>query len=341
MEDAFFKTVFSHPRMIELLIRSQIPNWADAIDYSSLQRLPGEFVDDRLRHRFADRVWRGQSLDAGTEYILVLEFQGRPERHMALRTTVYSGLAVQELLRHDKELARGDRDLAVACLVLYHGDRPWNAPTRLRYLFRDSAPDTYQVVSRRPPATPPPTPLDLPQLLLGLAGLSRAQDMQAELRVLQRVVRDCEDDDLDQFLTQAVKAWLSSKGMSSTQLEEAMTMQTVATAFERSLDEIRQEGREQGIRQGREHGIRQGREQGIRQGREQGIRQGREQGIELGRVSILRQLAARKFGPVVAEELVKVLKGTPDPECVARATEALLDCDAADDFVKRVRAGGR
>ena len=44
----------------------------------------------------------------------------------------------------------------------------WNAPTRLRYLFRDSAPDTNQVVSRRPPATPPPTPLELPQLLLGL-----------------------------------------------------------------------------------------------------------------------------------------------------------------------------
>lgn len=103
MEDAFFKTVFSHPRMIELLI------------------------------------------------VLVLEFQGRPERHVALRTIVYSGLAVQELIRHDKELARGDRDLAVACLVLYHGDRPWNAPTRLRYLFRDSAPDTHQVVSRRPP----------------------------------------------------------------------------------------------------------------------------------------------------------------------------------------------
>ena len=39
--------------------------------------------------------------------MLVLEFQGRPERHMALRTTVYSGLAVQELLRHDKDLASG------------------------------------------------------------------------------------------------------------------------------------------------------------------------------------------------------------------------------------------
>ena len=83
--------------------------------------------------------------------MLVLEFQGRPERQMALRTTVYCGLAVQELLRHDKELASGNRNLAVASLVLHHGDRKWNAPTRLRDQFHDSAPDTYQVVSRRPP----------------------------------------------------------------------------------------------------------------------------------------------------------------------------------------------
>ena len=82
-------------------------------------------------------------------------------------------------------------------------------------------------------------------------------------------------------------------------------MQTVVTAFERSLDEIRQEGR--------------------------------EQGIQLGRVRVLRELAARKFGPAAAEELVRLLDRTADPGGVARATEALLDCDAAEDFVKRIR----
>ena len=303
MEDAFFKSAFSNVRVIEFLLRSQVPEWADKVDYSSLQRLSGEFVDDKLRHRYADSVWRGRSLDTRTEYMLVLEFQGRPERHMALRTTVYSGLAVQELLRHDKTLASGERVLAVACLVLHHGDRRWNAPTRLRDLFHDSAPETYRVVSRRPPDAPPPTPLDLPQMLLGLAALSRAQDMRAELRQLLRVVRDCEDEDLDRSLTRTVQALLRSKGMSSEELEEATTMQTVVTAFERSLDEIREEG------------------------------------IELGRVSVLRQLAARKFGPAVAEEFVRLLDRTPDPERIARVTEALLDCNAADDFVKRVREG--
>lgn len=88
-------------------------------------------------------------------------------------------------------------------------------------------------------------------------------------------------------------------------------MQTVVTAFERSLDEIRQEGR----------------------------KQGREQGIELGRVNFLRELAARKFGSEVAEDLVKLFDRTPGPDRVARAAEALLDCDAPEDFLARVREG--
>ena len=62
--------------------------------------------------------------------MLLLELQRRPERHMVLRTTTYNILAVQELIEHDKELRRGERQLAVESLVLHHGDRQWNAPGR-------------------------------------------------------------------------------------------------------------------------------------------------------------------------------------------------------------------
>ncbi len=47
MDDAAFKKLFSDPRMIELLIRRHVPEWADRIDYRTLQPLP----DDTLRRR--------------------------------------------------------------------------------------------------------------------------------------------------------------------------------------------------------------------------------------------------------------------------------------------------
>ena len=105
-----------------------------------------------------------------TELVLLLEFQGRPERHMVLRTTIYGCLAAQSLIQRDKELGRGDRELAVVALVLHHGDRRWNAATRLSDLFRDSAPDTYRVVGRMPGDSHPAGPEDLPRVVLGLSG---------------------------------------------------------------------------------------------------------------------------------------------------------------------------
>ncbi len=88
-----------------------------------------------------------------------------------------------------------------------------------------------------------------------------------------------------------------------------MTMERVETAFERGLEEM------------------------VRQGREQGIRQGREQGEAL----ILQQMAARKFGPEAVAALSRLLERLPGPDSLDRVTTAILECDASDDFIARLR----
>ena len=219
------------------------------------------------------------------------------------------------MIEHDKELGRGERHLAVESLVLHHGDRKWNAPTRLRDLFRDSAPDTYRVVERLPPDAPPPGLLDLPQMMLGLAGVAAGTDVRRQLPTLRRVVESCGDEDFDQFMARGVKAMLRSKGFDTDQLKEAKTMGTVDTEFRRGWDAVRQ--------------------QGIEVGREQG----REQGIGVGQVRILSQQASRKFGRETAEELARLLGRTPDGERINRVAAAIVDCDVPDDFLARVRGG--
>ena len=96
MDDPAFKKLFSHPRMIELLIRRHVPEWHREIEYSSLERLPTELIDERLRRRYPDMIWRARTIDGTTDLVLLLELQGRPERHMVLRTTTYSVLAVHD-----------------------------------------------------------------------------------------------------------------------------------------------------------------------------------------------------------------------------------------------------
>lgn len=209
-------------------------------------------------------------------------------------------------------------------LVLHHGDRRWNAATRLSELFRDSAPDTYRVVGRMPPGARPSGPQDLPQLVLGLSGVTTAARMRAALAVLPPLVEACEDEDFDRFMARSVKAMLRSKGFSNRQLEEAMTMSTVVTEFQRSLDDIRQEGREEGRREGH------------RQGRQEG----REQGIEQGQVAVLVQQIGRKFGERTADEVRRSILGSPGRDRIALVATAILDCDTREEFLERVRERG-
>ena len=279
-----------------------------AADYRTLQPLPTELIDEQMRRRYPDMVWRVRTIDGSTDLVLLLEFQGRPERHMALRTTIYSCLAAQSLIQRDKEVGRGDRELAVVALVLHHGDRQWSVATRLSDLFRDSALDTYRVVGRLPPDAQPTDPQDLPQVVLGLSGVTSAAQIEAAVQVLLPLVEACEDTDFDRFMARSVKAMLRSKGFSNRQLEEAMTMSTVVTEFQRSLDDIRQEGIEQGIQQ--------------------------------GQVAVLAQQIARKFGERTADDVRRSILGSPGRDRVALVAAAILDCDTREEFLQRVRERG-
>ena len=123
------------------------------------------------------------------------------------------------------------------------------------------------------------------------------------LTVLLPLVEACEDEDFDRFMARSVKAMLLSKGFSSQQLEEAMTMSTVVAKFQRGWDEVRQEG------------------------------------VEQGQVAMLVQLIERKFGQGTAEEVRRLIVGGPGRDRIAKVAAAILDCDTPEDFVGRVREG--
>ena len=167
------------------------------------------------------------------------------------------------------------------------------------------------VWERLPPDAPPPEPLDLPQMMLGLAGVAAGADMRDQLPVLRSVVEGFGDEDFDQFMARGAKAMLRSMGFDTDQLKEAMTMARVDTEFRRGWDAVRQEG----------------------------IEVGREQGVGVGQARILNDLATRKFGEETAKELSRLLARTTDGEQINRVAAAIVDCDVPDEFLARVRGG--
>ena len=129
VHDAAYKDLFSRPRMVEDLLRGfAAREWSDALDLSTLEKLPAEYVSDDLRRRHGDAVWRVRFRDRKWLYLLVmLEFQSTTDRYMAVRILVYTGLLYQDLIRRG---AFGDdgRLPPVLPVVLYNGRPRWTAP---------------------------------------------------------------------------------------------------------------------------------------------------------------------------------------------------------------------
>ncbi len=56
--DHGYKLLFSHPRMVEQLLRGFVrESWVEELDYSTLEKVSGSYVSDDLREREDDVVW--------------------------------------------------------------------------------------------------------------------------------------------------------------------------------------------------------------------------------------------------------------------------------------------
>ena len=88
--DASYKRLFSHPEMIRDLLTGFVAEpWVREVDFAGLERISGEFVDDRLRSRRNDVIWR-LPWGSGWLYVyLLLEFQSGVHPFMAARLSTY------------------------------------------------------------------------------------------------------------------------------------------------------------------------------------------------------------------------------------------------------------
>lgn len=132
--DTLYKQLFSHPEILrELLTGFLAVDWAASLDVGAFERVNASYASERGKARHDDMVWR---VNVGGEWLYVyilLEFQSRSERWMALRMQVYIGLLYQDLVRQ-RRLSRGRKLPPVLPVVLYSGRQPWRAATELAEL---------------------------------------------------------------------------------------------------------------------------------------------------------------------------------------------------------------
>ena len=62
--DHGYKLLFSHPRMVEDLVRGFVAGpWVFELDFSTLERVHASYVSEELVERASDVVWRLRGRD--------------------------------------------------------------------------------------------------------------------------------------------------------------------------------------------------------------------------------------------------------------------------------------
>ena len=134
--DSLYHRLFSHPLMVEGLVREFVPEaMAAGIDFGRMEMVPAKFHARRGKRRDGDVIWRLPTRDGTDIYLyILLEFQSKIDRWMPVRMQVYVGLLWQQIIREHK-LKSQDCLPPVLPIVLYNGDQPWNAPTDTTHLI--------------------------------------------------------------------------------------------------------------------------------------------------------------------------------------------------------------
>ena len=134
-DDASYKLLFSAPEVVRDLVLGFIPDeWLHSLDYTTLEKVPGSYVTDDLRHRADDVIWRVKAEGEWVYLYLLIEFQSSVDAWMAVRMMTYVGLLYQDLIRR-KEVLPGKKLPPVLPIVLYNGDAKWTAATDIADLI--------------------------------------------------------------------------------------------------------------------------------------------------------------------------------------------------------------
>ena len=339
--DPIYKRLYAFREMVADLLRSTFPGDALGADYGSLERLPAEYVGDDYRHRRGDSVWRLRARAAegrgGWLHVLVLlEFQSKDDRTMAVRVLEYTAMLYRELIR-EQRLGVDDLLPPVLPVVLYNGDAPWRSESEMRTLVAPTGPvlAPYQpsqrhiVLDERHWSADDPRLRELTKAVVLVEQSQSPQDLLHIVGLLLNALGAGREE-----LAQAFADWLSLLwGRLAGAPAPSPPIRQNLQEMKMTLEERVGEWHKPYVEQGREEGMSLGREEGLSRGREEGMRLARQEAVEQQR-QLLRGMAAVRFGAMAADGVARALANEPDPERLAEVGKAIARCATSSELLQ-------
>lgn len=319
--DWIYHRLFSHPIMVEHLVRDFVPAVSAAtLDFARMERVSAKFLGTASgTRRHGDIVWRLPTRGGSDIYLyLLLEFQSTQDWWMAVRTQVYEGLLWQHIIAEHR-LKPGDRLPPVLMVVLYNGAAPWKAPTETAPLI--ALPQGSELWPWQPH-------IRYHLLDMGRVPSHRLVGGETLAALLVRLERRQQPEDLVQVVG-AVVDWFRAhpdyadlRRLFSELVTQAMAGVGAPVRWPDDLKEVQTMLATLG-----EEWKRQWKAEGLAEGRAQGRAEGRAQ----GRAAALVRLAEHRFGAVPEADRETI--SSADEVTLNRWLDRVLDADSLSDLL--------
>lgn len=318
--DSSYKMLFSHPRMVEDLLRGFVKEpWVEEVDFATLEKVSGSYVADDLREREDDVIWRVRLRERWLYVYLLLEFQSTVDPYMAVRVMAYVALLYQDLIRSGA-VCKTEKLPPVLPVVLYNGNRRWTAVEeleelvedvpggleryrpRLRYLLLDEG--RYADAALAP----------LRNLVAALFRLENSRGTAEVVQAVESLIEWVKGDE-QEGLRRAFAVWFKRVFLPArvpgADVPQMTDLQEVRTMLAERVVEWTKQWKEEGL------------QQGLQQGLQRGAREGLLAGIELG--------LELKFGAAGLRLLPEILQ-IQDPGVLRAICEGLKTVSSLDEL---------
>jgi predicted transposase YdaD len=262
--DRFVRGMFKHAEVANDFFASIVRSALGGLQPQEVKLEPGSYVDEELASSYSDLLYSCLLGETGTLVYFLIEHQRKVYPMMPVRINRYCLAALEDWVKSHP----GQRTVPpIVAMVLYQGERAWNAPTELKDLYA-LTPELKEAIGNKLPSGGfiliDLKELDLKQLHCGLLLRLTLGLMKAVIEGRQAEWLQTQGEDLLSMLTRAdgrsifrlMAKYIAATRKPSTDLstfkELAFTVSNeqlrseLMTLAEATKEEGRQEGRQEG-----------------------------------------------------------------------------------------------
>ena len=270
--DSSYHLFFSHARMIRDLLQEILGEaWVSLLDLASAERVPSSFTSRGHQKRESDIIWklRRKDNDEPVYVYILLEFQSRPDRYMAVRLMTYMGLFFEYLISEGLLPASGKLPLVIP-VVVYNGIGAWGSALELSELIErlDPSAEPYVPQLRYRLIHEAKVPLELLEAsespVADLFRMERSTTWEEMVGGFGRLREHVGDDE---SLRRAFEVWIKNVifprlGLLPDEIPGRLSLEGVETMLAERIDEwnrkLAEENLQEGLQKGRQEGRREG-----------------------------------------------------------------------------------